>query len=160
MLGHSSAEESCTRARRVKGLATRDSKLELLRKVPLFAGCRGPSLQLIGQLADEVDVADGYQLMREGEFAQEFFLIVEGRVRIERGGRAINVLGPGDFLGEIALIDHGRRTATAVTDGPAKLLVIDRRGFNSLLDDSPAIRLEVMKALAARVRHLEPDAPH
>ena len=141
-------------------MATRDAKLELLRRVPLFAGCRGPSLQLIEQLADEVDVPDGYNLMREGEFAQEFFLIVEGRVRIERGGRAINVLGPGDFLGEIALIDHGRRTATAVTDGAAKLLVIDRRGFNSLLDDSPAIRLEVMKALAARVRHLEPEAPH
>jgi CRP-like cAMP-binding protein len=141
-------------------LATRDAKLELLKRVPLFAGCRGPSLHLIEQLADEVDVPDGYHLMREGEFAQEFFLIVEGRVRIERGGRAINGLGPGEFLGEIALIDHGRRTATAVTDGAAKLLVIDRRGFNSLLDDSAAIRLEVMKALAARVRHLEPEAPH
>jgi CRP-like cAMP-binding protein len=141
-------------------LATKDAKLKLLRQVPLFAGCRGPSLQLIEQLADEVDVADGYHLMREGEFAQEFFLIVEGRVRIERGGRAINTLGPGEFLGEIALIDHGPRTATAVTEGPARLLVITRQGIHSLLDDSPGIRLEVMKALAARVRHLEPDAPH
>ena len=98
--------------------------------------------------------------MREGRSGQEFFLIIDGRVRIERGGTPINVLGPGDFLGEIALIDHGPRTATAVTEGPAKLLVITRQGFGSLLDQSPDIRLEVMAALAARVRHLEPDAPN
>ncbi len=136
-----------------------DAKLELLRRVPLFAGCKGRSLERIGQLADEVDVPDGRTLIREGAFAQEFYVIVEGRVRIDREGRTINWLGPGEFLGEIALIDHGRRTATAVTVGPTKVLVINRPGFHSLLDDSPAIRLEVMKALAARVRHLEPDAP-
>ena len=138
---------------------TKDAKLELLRRVPLFAGCRGHSLELIGQLADEVDVSDGHTLVREGAYAHEFFVIVEGRVRIERQGKTINWLGPGDFLGEIALIDHGRRTATAVTDGSAKLLVIHQSGFTSLLEDSPSIRLEVMEALAARVRHLEPDAP-
>lgn len=141
-------------------MASKDAKLELLRRVPLFAGTRGPTLQLIGRLADEVDVADGHVLMREGEFGHDFILIVEGRVRIERGGQEINALGPGEFLGEIALIDHGRRTATAVTDGPTKLLVITHQGFNSLLVDSPDIQLEVMKALAARVRHLEPNAPN
>jgi CRP/FNR family transcriptional regulator, cyclic AMP receptor protein len=147
-------------ARRAQGLATKDAKLELLRRVPLFAGCERPYLHLIEQLADEVDVADGYHLMREGAFAQEFFVIVEGRVRIERGDKVINTLGPGDFLGEIAMIDHGRRTATAVTDGPAKLLVINRQGFNSLLAASPQISLDVMKALATRVRNLEPETPH
>jgi CRP-like cAMP-binding protein len=146
--------------RRAQGLATKDAKLELLRRVPLFAGCERSSLHLIEQLADEVDVPDGYHLMREGAFAQEFFLIVEGRVRIERGDKVINTLGPGDFLGEIAMIDHGRRTATAVTEGPAKLLVINRQGFNSLLAASPQISLDVMKALATRVRHLEPETPH
>jgi len=147
-------------ARRAQGLANKDAKLELLRRVPLFAGCERPSLDLIERLADEVDVPDGYHLMREGAFAQEFFVIVEGRVRIERGGKVINTLGPGDFLGEIAMIDHGPRTATAVTEGPAKLLVINRQGFNSLLAASPQITLDVMKALATRVRHLEPETPH
>ena len=141
-------------------MASKDAKRELLRRVPLFAGCGRPSLDLIERLADEVDVPDGYHLMREGAIAQEFFLIVEGRVRIERGDKPINTLGPGDFLGEIALIDHGPRTATAVTEGPAKLLVINRQGFNSLLAASPDITIEVMKALATRVRHLEPETPH
>lgn len=133
-------------------------KLELLRRVPLFTQCRGEPLELIGRLADEVDVADGYTLMRQGDIGQEFFLIVDGRVRIERDGQTINTLGPGDFLGEIALLDESRRTATAVTEGPAKLLVITHQGFNSLLDSSSSIRSAVMQSLATRLRRLEPDA--
>ena len=135
-----------------------NSKVELLRRVPLFAECRGEPLDLIMRLADEVDVADGYTLMREGDLAQEFFLIVEGKVRIERAGQTVAMLGPGDFLGEIALLSEGRRTATAVTDGPSKLLVITHRGFNSLLDSSPAIRAAILKGLADRLQNLEPNA--
>jgi len=136
-----------------------DPKLELLRRVPLFSQCRGEPLDLIGRLADEVDVPDGYTLMRQGNIAQEFFLIVDGRVRIERDGQTVNTLGPGDFLGEIALLSEGRRTATAVTDGPAKLLVITHRGFNSLLDASASIRAAILQGVASRLRGLDPDAP-
>jgi CRP/FNR family transcriptional regulator, cyclic AMP receptor protein len=134
-----------------------NSKVDLLRRVPLFTQCRGDSLDLIGRLADEVDVADGHVLIRQGELAQEFFLIVDGRVRIERDGATINWLGPGEFLGEIALIDESRRTASAVAEGPAKLLVISHRGFHSLLDSSTAIRTAIMQGLATRLRRLEPD---
>ena len=134
-------------------------KHELLRRVPLFAECRGEPLDLIGRLADEVDVPDNYTLMRQGSLAQEFFLIVNGRVRIERDGQTLNTLGPGDFLGEIALLSEGRRTATAVTEGPAKLLVITHRGFHSLLDSSAGIRTAILKGLADRLQSLEPNAP-
>lgn len=135
-----------------------NSKIELLRRVPLFAQCGGEPLDLIMRLTDEVDVADGYTLMRQGDLAQEFFLIVTGNVRIERDGQAVRTLGPGDFLGEIALLSEGRRTASAVTEGPAKLLVITHRGFNSLLDSSPAIRTAILKGLADRLQTLEPNA--
>ena len=134
-------------------------KHKLLRRVPLFAECRGEPLELITRIADEVDVADNYTLMRQGSLAQEFFLIVDGRVRIERDGKTVNTLGPGDFLGEIALLSEGRRTATAVTEGPARLLVITHRGFHSLLDASPAIRTAILKGLAGRLQGLEPSAP-
>jgi CRP/FNR family cyclic AMP-dependent transcriptional regulator len=140
-------------------LAPTNAKLELLRRVPLFAGCKNNALEQIEQLADEVDVPDGYTLIREGTFGEQFFLIVEGRVRIERGGRTIATLGPGEYLGEISLIDKGRTTATATTEGAARLFVLSHREFNSLLDQSPAIRLEIMNALAKRVRQLDPDAP-
>ena len=141
-------------------MAPTNAKLELLRHVPLFAGCKTSALEDIGRLADEVDVPDGYAIVREGTFGEQFVLIVEGRVRIERGGRTVRTMGPGEFLGEIALIDHGRTTATATSEGPAKLFVLSHQGFDSLLDQSPSIRLEIMSALASRVRQLEPDAPH
>jgi CRP-like cAMP-binding protein len=133
-------------------------KLELLRRVPLFSHCRGKALDLVGRVTDEVDVADGYTLMRQGDLAQEFFLIVDGRVRIERDGQTITTLGPGDFLGELALLAEDRRTATAVTEGPAKLLVISHRGFHSVLDASADIRTGILKGVASRIRSLEPDA--
>ena len=133
-------------------------KIEMLRRVPLFAKCQGDSMELISRLADEVDVADGYTLMRQGDLGQEFFLVASGRIRIERDGTTVNTLGPGDYLGEIALLDEGRRTATAVTEGPAKLLVITHRGFHSLLDSSTDVRAAIMGSLAERLRSLEPDA--
>jgi CRP/FNR family transcriptional regulator, cyclic AMP receptor protein len=141
-------------------VAQSNTKLELLRRVPLFASCKPGVLEEIGRLADEVEVPDGYTLIREGTFGEQFVLIVEGRVRIDRGGRTLKTMGPGEFLGEIALIDHGRTTATATTEGPARLFVVSHQGFNSLLDQSPALRSEIMTALANRIRELEPEAPH
>lgn len=134
-------------------------KLKLLRRVPLFSQCRGEPLDLIMRLADEVDVPDGHTLMRQGDIAQEFFLIVEGRVRIERDGQAVRTLVAGDFLGELALLSEGRRTATAVTEGPARLLVITHQGFHSLLDSSTSIRAAILQGVASHLRILEPDAP-
>jgi CRP/FNR family transcriptional regulator, cyclic AMP receptor protein len=141
-------------------VARTDTKVELLRHIPLFTACNPRALQEIGQLADEVDVPDGYTLIREGTFGEQFILIVEGHVRIDRGGKTIRTMGPGEFLGEIALIDKGRTTATATTEGPAKLFIVGHQAFHSLLDQSPAVRLDIMTALANRVRQNEPsDTP-
>jgi CRP-like cAMP-binding protein len=137
-----------------------DAKVERLRQIPLFKSCNPHALADIARLADEVDVADGYTLIREGTFGEQFILIIDGHVRIDRGGRTVRVMGPGEFLGEIALIDKGRTTATATTEGPAKLFIVGHAAFNSLLYESPAILLEIMTALANRIRQLEPtDTP-
>lgn len=135
-----------------------DEKQRVLSRVPLFARCGGRSLEEIGRLADEIDVKDGTELTHEGKSGGEFFVIVDGKVRLERSGKQIAVLGPGDFLGEIALIDGGPRTATATTDGPARLLVVAHREFHTLMADYPDIRLEILQALAERVRSMEPEA--
>ncbi len=141
-------------------VARTDTKVERLRQIPLFKACNKSALEEIGQLADEIDVPDGYVLIREGTFGEQFILIIDGRVRIERGGQTIRTLGPGEFLGEIALIDKGRTTATATTEGPARLFIVGHQAFHSLLDSSPAVRLDIMTALANRVRQLEPsDTP-
>jgi len=137
-----------------------DQKLELLRGVPLFAGLAGRELEEIGRLAETVDLPAGRELTRQGAFGNEFFVIVEGQADVERDGRHIRTMGPGDFLGEIALVDGGVRTATVRTTGPSRVLVVGHREFHSLLDRFPKIQLAVLQALAERVRHLEPDAAH
>jgi CRP/FNR family cyclic AMP-dependent transcriptional regulator len=134
-----------------------DEKLALLRSVPLFVGLDDDELKAVGALTTEVDVPAGHELAREETFGNEFYLIVEGDVRIHRAGATLRTLGPGDFLGEIALIDHGRRTASATADTDCRLLVLGHREFHSLLDAQPDIRVHVLEALARRVRQLSPD---
>jgi CRP-like cAMP-binding protein len=141
-------------------VARTDTKIERLRQIPLFQGCNKPTLEEIGRLVDQVDVPDGYTLIREGAFGEQFILIIDGQVRIDRGGQTIRRMGPGEFLGEIALIDKGRTTATATTEGPARLFIVGHAAFHELLDQSPTVRIEIMTALANRVRQLEPaDTP-
>ena len=135
-----------------------DQKLELLKGVPLLSGLGRREIEEIGRLAEEIDVPAGQVLMREGGSGNEFFVIVDGSVRIERGGATVRTLGSGDFLGEIALVDGGPRTATATTESPAKLLVVGHREFHSLMEQFPSIQVSVLQALASRVRSLDPHA--
>ncbi len=134
-----------------------DKKLQLLATVPLFARIKGRDLERIGQLVEEIDVPAGKVLMQQGASGHEFFLVVEGRVRVERDGRVLKLRGQGEFVGEIALIDEGPRTATVTCETPCRLLVLAHREFHTLLSEHPEIQLLVLKTLAERVRHLEPD---
>jgi CRP-like cAMP-binding protein len=134
-----------------------DEKLTMLRSVPLFVGLDDRELKAVGALATEVDVPAGHDLAREETFGDEFYLILDGNVRIHRAGATIRTLGAGDFLGEIALIDHGRRTASATAETECRLLVLGHREFHSLLDAQPDIRVHVLEALARRVRQLTPE---
>lgn len=135
-----------------------DQKLAMLAKVPLLAGLGQKDLVQVGSLCDEVDLPAGHVLMREGATGNEFYVIVDGRVDVTRDGQSLRTLGPGDFLGEIALVDRGPRTATATAANAVRALVVGAREFHSLLDAHPSIRAAVLTSLAQRVRHLEPDA--
>jgi cAMP-dependent protein kinase regulator len=141
-------------------MAQIDQKLELLKHVPLFKDLSGHDLEQVGQLAEEVDVPAGQVLTREGAPGSEFFVIVDGTVRIEVGGEQIRTMEAGDFLGEIALVDDGPRTATAITNGPAKLLVLGRREFRSLMDSYPSIEHSVLHCLVERLRHVDHAFTH
>jgi CRP-like cAMP-binding protein len=137
-----------------------DQKLELLKHTPLLAQLGRRELDEVGRLADEIDVAAGKVLMRQGDSGGEFFVLVDGSVRIDRDGNRIRNLGPGDFFGEIALVSEGPRTATATAETPTKLLVLGHREFHSLMSQYPSIQVSVLNCLAARLRDLEPEAAH
>jgi CRP-like cAMP-binding protein len=135
-----------------------DDKTRLLSRVPLFAQLDGAGLEHVARLADEVDVEGGTVLMTEGRSGHEFFVIVDGAVRVERAGRTLAELGAGDFLGEVALVDGGPRTATATATEPSRLLVLGHREFSSLVEEHPDVRRCVLLALADRVRALDAEA--
>ena len=138
----------------------RDEKLDLLKRVPLFRSCGASQIERVGMLTDEVDLPKGRVLMRQGERGEEMFVVVDGAADIQRDGSVIGHAGPGDFFGEIALLDGGPRTATVELTEDSRLLVVSRRDFQSLIEELPEIRLQVLEALAHRVRASEPEAAH
>jgi CRP/FNR family cyclic AMP-dependent transcriptional regulator len=132
----------------------KNAKMELLKRVPLFAGCSKRELGEIAMLADELDLPDARNLTRQGTGGWEFIVLVEGAADVFRDGRSVNELGPGDFVGEISLITGKPRTATVRTRGPSRILVLTAAGFRALMRDVPTIQGKVLAALAAR---LQPD---
>jgi CRP-like cAMP-binding protein len=129
----------------------KDAKTELISHVPLFSQCSKQELALVAGIADEIDLADGKELTREGSPAREFFVLVEGTADVLKNGERINTLGSGDFFGEIALIHHSPRTATVKASSPVRALVVTERNFKRLLEESPEIQRKVLSALAERL---------
>jgi CRP/FNR family transcriptional regulator, cyclic AMP receptor protein len=129
----------------------KNAKIELLKRVPLFARCSRRELMEIASVADELNLPAGSELTREGRPGKEFFLLVEGRAEVRRQGRRLKVLGAGDFLGEIALVAEIPRTATVTTVTPAHLLLMTARDFRTLLRDIPTLQRKVLYAVATRL---------
>ena len=129
-----------------------EQKGQLLASVPLFAGVTAAGIEELGAIADEVEVKSGTVLTHQGYREGYFFIVVEGTVRIERDGRPIATLGPGEFLGEIALLDAGPRTATAIAETPTRLLSLNYEMFHELLGASPEIRGAILEVVGERLR--------
>ena len=126
-------------------------KVELLKRVPLFARCSKRELEELAALADEVALPEGRKLTVEGASGREFIVLVEGHADVRRKGRKVNSLRSGDFLGEIALVTGTPRTATVTTTSPARVLVITAPAFRGLLRRMPSLQLKVLETLAERL---------
>ena len=125
------------------------------RNLPIFAGCDEAQLAEIDRVADEVHVEAGRTVLRQGDLGQEFALIVSGEADVVKDGETVARLGPGAYFGEIALLDSITRTASVVAATDLVLEVIDRRGFNTLLDDLPSLSRSMLKGMAQRMVELE-----
>jgi protein phosphatase len=128
-----------------------NQKIDLIRKVPLFARCSRAELKEIALLADEIDLHEGKEMTREGAPGREFFVLLDGTADVKKNRRRVNTLGPGDFFGEIALVSREPRTATVIATSPVRALVITDRSFRRLLDDAPRVQTKVMEAMAERL---------
>jgi CRP-like cAMP-binding protein len=127
-------------------------KVAVLRGVPLFADLDDRSLQAVAILAREQARKEGDVLMLEGEPGDEFYVIAEGTVRIEKGGRTLRSMTAGGFLGEIALVERRPRSATATCTSDVTLLALRQHEFDRLLQTMPAVHGRIRGAIARRER--------
>jgi CRP/FNR family cyclic AMP-dependent transcriptional regulator len=130
----------------------KNAKIELIKSVPLFSRCTKKELAAIAMEADELVLPEGRELTKQGERGREFIVIADGSADVSKNGRRINRLGPGDFLGEIALISGAPRTATVTTTSRTQMLVLTDRAFSRLIDAMPSIQRSVLKALSERLQ--------
>ncbi len=127
-----------------------DSKVAAIARVPLFSRCSKKDLRRIARLADEIDLLPGKVLTEQGARGREFFVLLEGSAEVRQDDRLLQTLGPGDFLGEIALVADVPRTATVTASSPVRALVITDRTFRALLREQPDIQGKVLDAVASR----------
>jgi CRP-like cAMP-binding protein len=126
-----------------------------LGEIWLFSACPASQLRKIRSAVEEVDVPAGVVLCEEGSVGREFFYILEGTATVKRGGRRVTSLGPGRYFGELALLDRRPRNATVVSETPMKLLVLDQRKFNGLLDSTPGMAHKLLVAMTERLREAD-----
>lgn len=133
----------------------RNSHLDHLASVPLFSACSKKELQAVARASDELTLPAGRHLCEQGSVGREAFVIVGGSADVRRNDRKVATLGPGDCVGELALLDHGPRTATVTAATDLTVLVLGAREFAGLVDEVPPIAHKLLKALAGRIRELD-----
>jgi CRP/FNR family transcriptional regulator, cyclic AMP receptor protein len=110
-----------------------------LRSVPLFESLSSDERRAIAPHADEIEAPEGTELVRQGDFAYEFFVLEEGTAEVTRDGERVAQLGPGDFLGEMGIVANAVRNATVVTTSPARVIVMTEQAFRSMRRLNPAV---------------------
>jgi CRP/FNR family transcriptional regulator, cyclic AMP receptor protein len=129
---------------------------ELLAQVPLFSHLSRRQLKRLADSATEERYMEGARIVRQGEEGDSFFIIVEGQARVaNRSGKTVNELLPGDFFGEISLLDGGVRTATVVSETPMRMLVLKRNAFRRIVSEDSAVAVKLLEYAAALLRRLE-----
>lgn len=137
------------------GRVSQDDKMKRLEEVSLLEGCSQRQLRAVARIAEVVEVPAGTVLARLGQAGDEFFLILDGSARVDVSPRKRAKLKPGDYFGEMSLLDGGPRSATVTADTPLRLLVIKRRDFATLLREAPDLTQSLLTTLSRRVRQAE-----
>jgi CRP/FNR family cyclic AMP-dependent transcriptional regulator len=125
-----------------------------LASLELFSSLSKRERSEIANRADEIDVTEGTHLVRQGEFAYEFFVIEEGSAEVLRGGEHVADLGPGDFLGEIGIVTQAPRNASVVARSPMRVLVMSEQDFRGVARAFPTVAEQIREAVRERLEPL------
>jgi CRP/FNR family transcriptional regulator, cyclic AMP receptor protein len=129
--------------------------LAVIERIPIFQGLTKSQLRDIRDLSDEVRYMASASVVKEGDPGETFYVVLEGEAKVAVKGRKVASLFPGDFFGEISLLDPGPRTASVVALTPLFLLEITRKKFFKMLDREPVMAIRIGERLALRLRELE-----
>jgi CRP-like cAMP-binding protein len=139
---------------------TQDRRVELLAGCPLFKGIDADGLAKLASLATSVDFPPGHVIARQGEIGTGFFVIVSGGVRVVRDGNVVARLGPGEFFGELSVLDRMPRNATVAAEAPTSCLALASWDFEKVLLEEPALTLAILRGVAMRLREVTESARH
>ncbi len=137
------------------GRISQDDKIDRLEDVGLLAGCSRRQLRAIARISEVIEVPAATVLARAGTPGEEFFLILDGSARVEVSARKRSRLAPGQYFGEMSLLDGGPRSASVIAETPLRLLVIKRRDFTTLLKEAPELTQSLLATLSQRLRQAE-----
>jgi CRP/FNR family cyclic AMP-dependent transcriptional regulator len=137
-----------------------DQKLEALHTVGLFNGCNKKELKAVAALCTPVRVDEGFVLTTQGGLGRECFVIADGIASVTINGAVVAEVGPGDCVGEMSLLDGGRRSATVTASSAMTLYVLSAGEFQALLEHNPVIDRKIMIGLARRLRDVETHLVH
>jgi len=129
-----------------------DHKIDALSRVPLFASLSRRELEFVASRADEVDTPAGKFLTTQGEPGDTFYVLLDGEARVDIDGELRRTLEPGDFFGEISMLDRGLGTATITTTKPSRLLVMSHAQFRDAIKANDALLIKVLAAMGERLR--------
>jgi CRP/FNR family cyclic AMP-dependent transcriptional regulator len=131
------------------------TKTDQLRGVQMFSACTDKELAQIARACDELAVESGAVLVEEGSVGEDFFLVGTGEAEVARGGRTLATLGPGQYFGELALLDDAPRNATVTATSPMSLIRLRRREFSAVLDSWPGVAHKLLQQMARRLREAD-----
>ena len=133
-------------------MARRNDLVERLAEIPLFSRCTRSELKTVARHVELIDFPAGAPLMAEGDDGDALFVILEGEVSVSAEGRPSRLLGEGDHVGELALLDRLPRTATVIARTDVKAAALSLRLFRVLLREYPSISEQLLAALAGELR--------
>lgn len=129
--------------------------LEQLARVPLFQACDKKQLQQVDRLVERYDASEGEVMVKEGELGHELYVLVDGKAEVSRAGEVVATLGPGQWFGELSLLDGARRDATVTMVTPGRLLLLTQRELFGLLETAPTFNRRLLVGLAQRLHEAE-----
>jgi len=125
-------------------------KPDRLKEIPLFSDLSGDDLQRLGSWTDEVDLPAGKSLIHQGNFPHEFMVLESGTAQVTHDGQHLADLGPGDFFGEMALLEEQRRMASVVTTSDATIIVMHSRNFRAMEEAMPEVAARIIAVMQER----------